>query len=190
MAGINGTPVQRLSQTRELIVPPAEKDFLRLVILMGTQKSHSAYRLAWDNSSTPRIPFLPLHRRDLVSAEEGNRTFVGSDKSRINWRKFEVMGEVVVGLQLSQQNPYPQLNRFEDAERLILDIKLPPDEEVSLLSSCPRAILTPAGFVHTQHASRTIDRRRYRAEEVRLAPIVALKSTDRLTIMILVTPDE
>ena len=99
---------------------------------MGTQKSHSAYRLAWDNSSTPRIPFLPLHRRDLVSAEEGNRTFVGSDKTRINWRKFEVMGEVVVGLQLSQQNPYPHLNKFEDAERLILDIKLPADEEVSL----------------------------------------------------------
>ena len=132
MAGINGTPVHRLSQTRELVLPHTEKDFLRLVILMGTQKSHSAYRLAWDNSSTPRIPFLPLHRRDLVSAEEGNRTFVGHDKSRINWRKFEVMGEVVVGLQLSQQNPYPHLNKFEDAERLILDIKLPPHEEVGL----------------------------------------------------------
>lgn len=131
MAGINGTPVHRLSQTRALIPPHTEKAFLRLVILMGTQKSHSAYRLAWDNSFTPRIPFLPLHRRDLVSAEEGNKTFVGEDKTRINWKKFEVMGEVVLGIQRSQKTPYTHLPKFDDAQRLILDLKLPGDEEVS-----------------------------------------------------------
>lgn len=131
MAGINGTPVHRLSQTRALIPPQTEKAFLRLVILMGTQKSHSAYRLAWDNSFTSRIPFLPLHRRDLVSAEEGNKTFVGEDKNRINWKKFEVMGEVILGIQRSQKTPYTQLPKFDDAQRLILDLKLPSDEEVS-----------------------------------------------------------
>lgn len=101
------------------------------MILMETNSSHGRYRLAWDNTPKPRIPFLPLHRRDLVSAEEGNRTFVGTNKSRINWRKFEVMGDIVVKLQLSQQQPYQQLRRYDDIERLILDIKLPTDEEVS-----------------------------------------------------------
>lgn len=129
IAGINGTPVHRLSQTRDLVPVQTQKDFMRLVILMGTQKSHFAYRLAWDNTFTERIPFLPLHRRDLVSAEEGNRTFVGDNKSRINWRKFEVMGEVVLGIQRSQKTPYPHLQRYEDAARLILDVKLSGDDE-------------------------------------------------------------
>ncbi|PWY82891.1 ras guanyl-nucleotide exchange factor RasGEF [Aspergillus heteromorphus CBS 117.55] len=129
IAGINGTPVHRLSQTRELVPVQTQKDFMRLVILMGTQKSHFAYRLAWDNSFSERIPFLPLHRRDLVSAEEGNKTFVGDTKTRINWRKFEVMGEVVLGIQRSQKTPYPHMPKFEEVERLILDIKLSGDDE-------------------------------------------------------------
>lgn len=131
IAAINGTPVHRLTQTRELIPVPTQKEFMRLVILMSTQRSHFAYRLAWENSFSERIPFLPLHRRDLVSAEEGNRTFIGENKSRINWKKFEVMGEVVLGIQRSQKSPHPQAQKFEDVERLILDSKLSGDEEVS-----------------------------------------------------------
>jgi hypothetical protein len=129
IAGINGTPVHRLNQTRELVPMQAQKGFMRLVILMGTQKSHFAYRLAWDNSFSERIPFLPLHRRDLVSAEEGNRTFIGENRARINWRKFEVMGEVVLGIQHSQKTPYPHLHRYDEVARIILDTKLPTDDE-------------------------------------------------------------
>lgn len=132
IAGINGTPVHRLSQTRELVPPQAQKAFMRLVILMGTQKSHFAYRLAWDNSFSERIPFLPLHRRDLVSAEEGNKTFIGDNRNRINWRKFEVMGEVVLGIQRSQKTPYPHLHRYDEVARLILDTKLSGDDEVCI----------------------------------------------------------
>ncbi|KAJ5964252.1 uncharacterized protein N7479_004128 [Penicillium vulpinum] len=129
IAAINGTPVHRLTQTRDLIPIPVQKEFMRLVILMSTQRSHFAYRLAWENSFSERIPFLPLHRRDLVSAEEGNKTFFGENKSRINWKKFEVMGEVVLGIQRSQKSPHPQAQKFDDIERLILDSKLSGDEE-------------------------------------------------------------
>jgi hypothetical protein len=84
VAGINGTAVHRLVQTRELLSPQAQKDFMRLEILMGTQKSHFAYRLAWENTTGEKIPFLPLHRRDLVSAEAGNKTFTEDGQGKIN----------------------------------------------------------------------------------------------------------
>ncbi|KAI9826165.1 MAG: hypothetical protein M1819_007421 [Sarea resinae] len=129
IAGINGTAVHRLSQTRELVSPAAQKNFMRLEILMGTQRSHFAYRLAWENSSTERIPFLPLHRRDLVSAEHGNRTFVGEGGKRINWKKFEVMGEVVIEMQRSQATPYPNITRNEEVRGLILDGKFSKDDD-------------------------------------------------------------
>jgi hypothetical protein len=120
-----------LAQTRELVPQGIQKEFMRLVILMGTQKSHFAYRLAWDNSFSERIPFLPLHRRDLVSAEEGNKTFVGDNPERINWKKFEVMGDIVLGIQQSQKTPYPYIPRNDEVLRLILDTKFGRDEEVS-----------------------------------------------------------
>lgn len=145
IAAINGTPVHRLTQTRDLIPIPTQKEFMRLVILMSTQRSHFAYRLAWENSFSERIPFLPLHRRDLVSAEEGNKTFLGENKSRINWKKFEVMGEVVLGIQRSQKSPHPQAQKFDDVERLILDSKLSGDEEVRSLLS--RIIVLPINVV-------------------------------------------
>lgn len=94
---------------------------------MGTQKSHFAYRLAWENSFGERIPFLPLHLRDLVSAEEGNKTFLGD---RINWRKFEIMGDVMLGVQQSQTTPYPTFHTNELVRRLVQETKFDGDEEV------------------------------------------------------------
>ncbi|KAL1979840.1 hypothetical protein VTN96DRAFT_5075 [Rasamsonia emersonii] len=134
IAGINGTPVQRLTQTRELIPPSVQKEFMRLLILMGTQKSHFAYRLAWENSFGERIPFLPLHRRDLVSAEEGNKTFIGDNKDRINWKKFEIMGDVVLEIQRSQRTPYPYIQKNEEVQRLVLDTKMRDEEDLYMRS--------------------------------------------------------
>lgn len=130
LAGINGTAIHRLAQTRALVSPEAQKRFARLVILMGTQKSHFAYRLAWENSPLPRIPFIPLHRRDLVSAEEGSKTFVGANGDRINWKKFEVLGEVLLPIMRSQGTAYPNLAKHEIARELVLGCRMPTDEEV------------------------------------------------------------
>ncbi|CAG8971227.1 hypothetical protein HYALB_00001391 [Hymenoscyphus albidus] len=129
LAGINGTAIHRLAQTRALVPTDVQKRFARLVLLMGTQKSHFAYRLAWENSPVPRIPFVPLTRRDLVSAEEGSRTFVGANGERINWKKFEVLSEVVLPIMKSQVLPYPNLNKNDDARGMILDCKMPIDDE-------------------------------------------------------------
>jgi hypothetical protein len=169
-AGIKGTAVHRLIATRDLVPQATTHDFLKLDILMGPQKSHFAYRLAWENSSGERIPYIPLHRRDLVSASDGNSTFVGDKKKtdsalaphpgvnvfagaagsrdskeappggvvgkeRINWKKFEIMGEVIVGVQRAQGTPYPSWPKCEEVRNLILDVKIAKDEEVSLLQS-------------------------------------------------------
>ena len=133
IAGISGTAVHRLTQTREMLPHQVQKQFMRLEILMGTQKSHFAYRLAWSNTSTERIPFLALHRRDLLLAEEGNRTFIGHGNKRINWKKIEVIGDILVGIQRSQRIPYHDIPRNEEVQRLLLDTKFTTDDDVSEL---------------------------------------------------------
>ncbi|KAF1359079.1 ras GEF [Lizonia empirigonia] len=163
IAGVKGTPVHRLIATRDLVPQAVNHDFLKLDILMGPQKSHFAYRLAWENSSGERIPYIPLYRRDLVSASEGSATFVSSKpqaptfsphpgtsvfagapgsrdskeappggvvgKERINWRKFEIMGDVVVGIQRAQGTPYPSWSKVEEVRHLILDVKISKDDD-------------------------------------------------------------
>ncbi|OMP85532.1 Ras guanine nucleotide exchange factor A [Diplodia seriata] len=188
LAGLNGTAIHRLSATRDLLLPATAKDFMKLEILMGTQKSHFAYRLAWENSSGERIPYLPLHRRDLVSAAEGNSTFVNDPqrrasnagllggstsprqtanaealsaltgnagnaaalqaalnrssaqekeappsgvegKERINWKKFAIMGEVIVGMQRAQGFPYPNIARHDDVKSMVLDVRICKDDD-------------------------------------------------------------
>lgn len=155
LAGINGTAIHRLAQTRSLVPAETHKRFARLVILMGTQKSHFAYRLAWENSPLPRIPFIPLHRRDLVSAEEGSKTFVGPDGDRINWKKFEVLGEVLLPIMKSQGSAYPNLAKHDTARELILGCRMPTDEEVgSVLFSTLSSLLTcSSGYLPAQFAS-------------------------------------
>ncbi|KAJ4380962.1 hypothetical protein N0V86_003309 [Didymella sp. IMI 355093] len=164
IAGVKSTAVHRLIATRDLVPQAVNHDFLKLDILMGTQKSHFAYRLAWENSSGERIPYLPLYRRDLVSASEGSSTFVGTKpippsfsphpgtptafaggagsrdskeappggvvgKERINWRKFEIMGDVVVGIQRAQGTPYPAWQKCEEVRSLVLDVKVSKDDD-------------------------------------------------------------
>lgn len=130
LAGIGGTAIHRLSQTRGLVSTDVQKRFARLQLLMGSQKSHFAYRLAWENSPFPRIPFIPLHRRDIVAAEEGSKTLVGPQGDRINWKKFEILGEILLPIMKSQNTPYPNLSRHDTARELILDCLMPTDEEV------------------------------------------------------------
>ena len=141
MAGLNGTAIHRLVQTRALVAADVQKRYAGLVLLMGTQKSHFAYRLAWENSPLPRIPFMPLHRRDLVSAEEGSKTFVGPNGDRINWKKFEVLGEVLLPIMKSQGQPYPNLNRHDPGKELILDCRMATDDEVRFFPSSCRFVL-------------------------------------------------
>ncbi|KAH6618460.1 ras guanine nucleotide exchange factor domain-containing protein [Boeremia exigua] len=163
IAGVKGTAVHRLIATRDLVPQAVNHDFLKLDILMGPLKSHWAYRLAWDNSSAERIPYIPLYRRDLVSASEGSATFVGTrpaapsftphpgtsvfgaaagardakeappggvvGKERINWRKFDIMGDVVVGIQRAQGTPYPAWHKCEEVRNLILDVKISKDDD-------------------------------------------------------------
>lgn len=136
LAGINSSSVHRLAATREFLAPETVKDWMKLDILMSSPRSHSAYRLAWENSSGERIPYIPLIRRDLVGALQGNKTFIKDEvDGRINWRKFEVMGEVVVSIQRAQGLPYRPATlgvRNADLTALVLNSALPyKDDEVN-----------------------------------------------------------
>lgn len=126
VAALSGEEIVRLVQTHELISQDQQKQFMRLKILMGHQKSHAAYRMAWENSPGERIPYLPRIQEDLTKAAQGNPTFVGGSRN-INWRKFEIMGDTIVGVQRSQEQPYTFADRAargESIDKLILETKL------------------------------------------------------------------
>ncbi|KAK3115050.1 hypothetical protein LTR53_006008 [Teratosphaeriaceae sp. CCFEE 6253] len=117
-----------------LLPPNVGKHWLELEILMSSSRSHAAHRLAWENTDGERIPYLPLHLRDLASAEQGNATFIGAERDgRVNWRKFEIMGRVVVSMQRAQKMPYRGLGDGKGEptiKELLLEGRLEKDEDV------------------------------------------------------------
>jgi hypothetical protein len=124
LSAVNGTAVYRLAVTKALVPENVLKEFMRLIILMSTQKSHAAYRLAWENSFSERIPYLALLRRDLIAAEDGNMSFIGPEGSLINWKKFEIMGQIIIGIQKSQDRPFYFPVKNEDVMKLVLETKI------------------------------------------------------------------
>lgn len=136
VAGITGHEIARLTATRDLVPTEVQRQFLRLTVLMGISRSHAAYRMAWENSFSERIPFLPLVRQDLTMAASANQTFIGNN---INWKKFEIMGDVIVGIQRSLENPYnmPQRShRTEEITKLILETRILEESEVTIIIDC------------------------------------------------------
>ena len=130
VAGITGHEIARLAQTRELVPQEVQRQFLRLTILMGHSRSNAAYRMAWENSFSDRIPYIPLLRQDLTMAATANPTFVGPN---INWKKFEIMGEAMVGVQGSLEHPYQFSTRTSTSDHvisLILQTKILEESEV------------------------------------------------------------
>lgn len=132
VAGLQNANIARLHATMQGVRPEVWKQYQSAEKLMLQTKSSFAYRLAWENSPLPRIPYMALHRKDLTAAEEGNKTLVGPNVDRINWKKFEILGEILLPIMKSQGAPYGNLNRTNQACReLILDCRMELDEDVS-----------------------------------------------------------
>lgn len=134
VAGLQNANIARLHATMQGVRPEHWKNYQSAEKLMLQTKSSFAYRLAWENSPLPRIPYMALHRKDLTAAEEGNKTFVGPNGDRINWKKFEILGEILLPIMKSQGAPYPNLHRQNESCRdLILNCRMELDEDVRLL---------------------------------------------------------
>ncbi|CAN8103617.1 unnamed protein product [Discula destructiva] len=130
VAGLQNANIARLHATMQGVRPEVWKQYQSAEKLMLQTKSSFAYRLAWENSPLPRIPYMALHRKDLTAAEEGNKTLVGPNGDRINWKKFEILGEILLPIMKSQGAPYPNLSRTNQACReLIMDCRMELDED-------------------------------------------------------------
>ncbi|KAK6825722.1 ras guanine nucleotide exchange factor domain-containing protein [Apiospora arundinis] len=114
LAGINGTAIHPIRATGA-VDGDAEKS---LCLSTGLGKL----------ALTPH-PFYAPASKGSGFAEEGSMTFVGPEGDRINWKKFEVLGEVCLPIMKSQGTPYPNLTKHDVARELILDCLMPIDDE-------------------------------------------------------------
>lgn len=147
VAGLQNANIARLHATMQGVRPEIWKQYQSAEKLMLQTKSSFAYRLAWENSPLPRIPYMALHRKDLTAAEEGNKTFVGPNGDRINWKKFEILGEILLPIMKSQGAPYPNLSRQNQVCReLVLDCRMELDEDVSSNTPPPSFFSLPRSF--------------------------------------------
>ena len=146
IAGVKSTAIHRLAETRALIPVEVHKDWMKLDLLMSHSRSYFAYRLGWENTHSERIPYMPLLHRDMLSSEVGNKTFFGPEHDgRINWKKLEIQGEVLVTMQKAQGMPYKNLTSSrlsEQVRELLLEVKMMKDDEVRIATTAHRPSMT------------------------------------------------
>ena len=64
-----------------------------------------------------------------MTTDEGNKTFLENQK--INWNKFQLMGDVLMVIVESQRNPYRDLRGNAVVEKMILEAVISTNEDVS-----------------------------------------------------------
>ncbi|KAL0571812.1 hypothetical protein V5O48_010142 [Marasmius crinis-equi] len=97
VAGINGStfPGDQTMERFKSKSPEQAKNLQSWDVLLQAIRAHRAYRLALRNTKGACIPALEVHMSDLIRAHEGNEDFNTSDRSKIHWGKFNMMGRFI-----------------------------------------------------------------------------------------------
>ncbi|KAF9270242.1 ras GEF [Marasmius fiardii PR-910] len=97
VAGINGStfPGDETMERFKAKSPDQAKLLQSWDVLLQAIRAHRAYRLALRNTKGACIPALEVHMSDLIRAHEGNEDFNSSDRSKIHWGKFNMMGRFI-----------------------------------------------------------------------------------------------
>ncbi|KAG7099241.1 hypothetical protein E1B28_001104 [Marasmius oreades] len=97
VAGINGStfPGDQTMERFKAKSPEQAKNLQSWDVLLQAIRAHRAYRLALRNTKGACIPALEVHMSDLIRAHEGNEDFNSSDRSKIHWGKFNMMGRFI-----------------------------------------------------------------------------------------------
>jgi len=103
ISGLNSSATFRLKYTRAELPKKTQAQFETAMQLMNSEGSYKAYRDALHNANPPCVPYLGLYLTDVTFIEDGNKDFI---RNLINFRKRQLVSEVVSEIQLYQQFPY------------------------------------------------------------------------------------
>ena len=84
LAGLNSSPVHRLSRTWELVSPRTKASLDMLRTTMASTRNFAHYRDLLRTLQPPCIPFLGCYLTDLTFIEDGNPDYLSEDKDKEN----------------------------------------------------------------------------------------------------------
>ncbi|THV04927.1 ras GEF [Dendrothele bispora CBS 962.96] len=97
VAGINSStfPGDQTMERFKTKSPDHAKNLQSWDVLLQQIRASRAYRLALRNTKGACIPALEVHMSDLIRAHEANDDFQSSDRTKIHWAKFNMMGRFI-----------------------------------------------------------------------------------------------
>lgn len=106
-AALSLSAIMRLKKSWEHVKPKYKQAYEEFSELANSSQSFGNLRKAIKESSTPLIPYLGLYLTDLVFIEEGNpETFDEDGVKMVNFRKSEMLAEVLLEIQNFQESKY------------------------------------------------------------------------------------
>ena len=106
LAGINSTPVRRLTETWKRVPKSKSAAFTKLREEMASNKNFANYRRALEDCVPPLCPYVGTFLTDLVFIEEGNPDFLKDFPDLINFSKRRQTAKVVQQILCYTKEPY------------------------------------------------------------------------------------
>jgi len=116
ISGLNSAATHRLKYTKAELPKKTQTTFEAVNQLMNSEGAYKAYRDSLHNANPPCVPYLGVYLTDLTFIEDGNKDFTNE---LINFRKRQLVSDVIAEVQLYQQFPY----NIQPNEKLIAILK-------------------------------------------------------------------
>lgn len=116
--GISHPAISRMTRTFGSISRDSKLKFNKLHAIVSMDNNGVSYRTHFKNTSSPCVPYLGLHTKDLVFILDGNPNFLQRDGDQIvNFQKlymiWETVSDVMHGLHSTYKiRPHPQMRKW------------------------------------------------------------------------------
>lgn len=88
LAGLNFSAVQRLKKSWKAVPGKRTSTFQELEDIMSSAKNYEVYRTKFRTATTPKMPYFGVFLRDLHFLDLANSTWIGDDKSVVDFGKL------------------------------------------------------------------------------------------------------
>jgi len=123
MAGLNNSAVHRLKFTSDELSSKDQESVVKFGELLSSEKGYKNYRARVHNINPPLLPYLGVYLTDLTFLEDGN---LGTVDGLINFKKREMIFNVIAEIQQYQQTPY-KIDPVENYISYLVEIPLVED---------------------------------------------------------------
>ena len=134
LSALHNSAISRLKKTWAFVPKEKKESFDTLSKLMSPMPNFKNYREEYSKTKLPWLPYLGIHLTDLTFIDDGNETFLDSNKTVINVQKAKLLATTIKTILTSSSIPYEGLSPSSTIQRILSTVEFFEDHEIYRIS--------------------------------------------------------